>query len=119
MSRLIRGVLAITLFVIISGGILFGGPLASGGFWLTSRASSDRTPVTLPWMQPYHKGGIDLATGLYVRTDQDLIVQTGDLPNRRQTLLPHDGFRIARIRRRRDAQRRVVPPLRIRGCPVG
>jgi len=73
--------LAIALFVIASGGIVFGGPLSSGGLWLTWPAVSDSSsPVDLPWMGAYHKGGIDFATGLYVRTDQDLIVLTGDLP---------------------------------------
>ena len=70
----------LALLVLFMGALLVGGPLRSGGFWLTQPASSDRTPVTAPWQAPYHRGGIDLATGLYVRTDQDLIVQGGDLP---------------------------------------
>ncbi len=80
MRKPLRRVLAIALFVSAGGGIVFGGPLASGGFWLTSRAAPYASPVTLPWLRPYHKGSIDFATGLYVRTDQDLIVQGGDLP---------------------------------------
>ena len=89
MPRRVRRVLRIALFVFLGGialfvilgaGIIFGGPLSSGAFWLTTQASEDRTPTKLPWLEPYHRGGIDFATGLYVRTDQDLIVQGGDLP---------------------------------------
>jgi YD repeat-containing protein len=59
---------------------MFGGPVTSGAFWLTSRGAQDPPEIRLPWLEPYHRGGIDFATGLYVRTDQDLIVQSGDLP---------------------------------------
>jgi YD repeat-containing protein len=60
--------------------VVFGGPVTSGAFWLTSRAAEDSQKVRLPWLEPYHQGGIDFATGLYVRTDQDVIVDSGDLP---------------------------------------
>ena len=62
------------------GGVVIGGPLSSGGLWLTLPSSGEQTPVTLPWLEPSHKGGIDFATGIYVRNDQDLIVRGGDLP---------------------------------------
>ena len=62
------------------GGVVIGGPLSSGGAFLTRPALTARDSVTLPWLEPYHKGGIDFATGIYVRTDQDLIVRGGDLP---------------------------------------
>jgi YD repeat-containing protein len=80
MPQPLRRVLRIARFVILGACIVFGGPLTSGGFWLTSHASVDRTPIKLPWLEPYHQGGIDFATGLYVRTDQDVIEQGGDLP---------------------------------------
>src|SRR5262245_1856040 len=80
MAKSARRLRAVALFVVASGSIVYGGPLTSGAFWLTSRASNDQTPSALPWMEPYHRGGIDFATGLYVRNDQDLIVQGGDLP---------------------------------------
>jgi YD repeat-containing protein len=75
-----RCLLTVAFFVMLGGALLFGGPLTSGGFWLTSRAVADQTPVTSPWLQSYHKGGIDFSTGIYVRTDQDVIVKGGDLP---------------------------------------
>ena len=73
-----KAVLAIT--VLMGGSVVIGGPLSSGGMFLTLPASREQTPVTLPWLEPYHKGGIDFASGLYLRTDQDLIVRGGDLP---------------------------------------
>jgi YD repeat-containing protein len=73
-------VLAIALFVIVGGGIVFGGPLASGAFWLTLRAAPPSSPTTLPWLRASHSGAIEFASGLYVRTDDDLIVQGGELP---------------------------------------
>jgi len=77
-AKLLRRLLIVALATF--GALLYGGPLISGGFWLTSPASSDRTPVAAPWQAPYHRGGIDFATGLYVRTDEDLVVHGGDLP---------------------------------------
>ena len=76
--RVRKFVLAVGVFAI--GGVVVGGPLSSGGFFLTLPSLSQQTPVTLPWLEPYHKGGIDFATGIYVRNDQDLIVRGGDLP---------------------------------------
>jgi YD repeat-containing protein len=76
--RIRRFVLAVGVFGF--GGVVIGGPLSSGGFFLTMPTRSSREPVTLPWLEPYHKGGIDFATGIYVRNDQDLIVRGGDLP---------------------------------------
>src|SRR5690242_1214043 len=80
MSRPTRRLLAIALFFIIAGGMVFGGPLISGGLWLTARAAEARGPIELPWLTPTHQGDIDFSSGLYTRTDQDLIVQGGALP---------------------------------------
>ena len=77
-SRPRKLVLAVIVFSV--GGVIVGGPLSSGGVFLTFPAMKQQTPVTLPWLEPHHKGGIDFATGLYLRTDQDLIVRGGDLP---------------------------------------
>jgi YD repeat-containing protein len=76
--RVRKFVLAVGVFGF--GGVVIGGPLSSGGFFLTMPTRTSREPVTLPWLEPYHKGGIDFATGIYVRNDQDLIVRGGDLP---------------------------------------
>lgn len=80
MLRLPRAVRAIARFVILAPCVIFAGPVASGAFWLTSRGAEDPPTINPPWLEPYHRGGIDFATGLYVRTDQDVIVQSGDLP---------------------------------------
>ena len=66
--------------VIAFGSVVVGGPLSSGGFFLTMPSLFSREPVTLPWLEPYHRGGIDFATGIYVRNDQDMTVRGGDLP---------------------------------------
>ena len=66
--------------VIAFGTVIVGGPLSSGGFFLTMPTFLSREAVTLPWLEPYHRGGIDFATGIYVRNDQDMTVRGGDLP---------------------------------------
>ena len=80
MPKAVRRIVMLAVGLTISGAILIGGPLSSGGLFLTLPAAGDQEPVRLPWLEPYHKGGIDFATGLYVRTDQDLIVRGGDMP---------------------------------------
>lgn len=78
MSRLSRRLLAIAIFIVAAAGIVIGGPLSSGAIWLTWPARSTDGPRTFPaWLEPLHKGHVDFATGLYVREDQDLIVQGG------------------------------------------
>ena len=73
-----RFVLVVGVFLF--GGVVIGGPLSSGGAFLTFPVMKQQTPMTRPWLEPHHKGGIDFASGLYIRTDQDLIVRGGDLP---------------------------------------
>jgi len=76
--RVRKFVLAAGVFAF--GGVVIGGPLSSGGVFLTMPALLSREPATLPWLEPYHRGGIDFATGIYVRNDQDMTVRGGDLP---------------------------------------
>ena len=78
MSKYVRRVIIVALFLLVSGTLL--GPIVSGGVWLTSRAQTPADPGHLPWLEPYHRGGIDFGTGLYVRHDQDMIVGGGQLP---------------------------------------
>jgi hypothetical protein len=78
--KAVRRIVMLAVGLTISAAILIGGPLSSGGLFLTLPTTGDREPVRLPWLEPYHKGGIDFATGIYVRNDQDLIVRGGDLP---------------------------------------
>ena len=78
MSKYVRRVIILALFLLVSATFL--GPIVSGGVWLTSRAHASSGTTPLPWLVPYHKGGIDFGSGLYVRNDEDLIVSGGQLP---------------------------------------
>jgi YD repeat-containing protein len=54
---------------------IFAGPLASGGLLLLLPAAASAEPRPLAeGYTPRHKGGIDLATGLYTRENEDLFV---------------------------------------------
>ena len=60
----------VTLFVSI-----FGGPAVSGAMFLLLPASGPSGVYVLPKdYTPLHKGGIDVATGLYVREDEDVVI---------------------------------------------
>lgn len=59
--------------------VLFGGPVSSGAIFLLlpSRSSEpDQLPTSY---EPLHKGHVDLASGLYIREDEDLVL-TGTPP---------------------------------------
>jgi len=67
--------LSIVAFVVLSA-ILFGGPITSGAVFLLLPAPHPAVDHDLPAdYEPVHKGGVDLATGLYVRENEDLIVR--------------------------------------------
>jgi Domain of unknown function (DUF6531) len=80
MPKAARRLVMLAVGLTISGAIVIAGPLSSGGLFLTLPTAGEQEAVTLPWLEPHHRGGIDFATGLYVRADQDLIVRGGDLP---------------------------------------
>lgn len=83
-------VCSVTLFAAI-----FGGPVLSGAVFLLLPSRAAAVNHELPQdYEPLHKAGVDLATGLYVREDEDLIV--GGTPNLilRRTHLA--GYRVSR-----------------------
>jgi ABC-type antimicrobial peptide transport system permease subunit len=78
LRKLLR--LSIVAFVVFLA-ILFGGPLTSGAVCLLLPAPSPAVDHDLPAdYEPLHKGGVDLATGLYVRENEDLIVRGTPAP---------------------------------------
>lgn len=67
----------VTVLVLIScfAAIVWGGPLSSGALFLLLPAAPQATSYDLPaWCRPLHQGHVDLATGLYIREDEDLVL---------------------------------------------
>jgi hypothetical protein len=63
------------ILVMLIPAVLFGGPVASGGIFLLLPIRNAPAPVPLPTdYQPLHKGSVDLASGLYTRVNEDLVV---------------------------------------------
>jgi YD repeat-containing protein len=55
---------------------LVAGPLSSGGLLLVLPSGGPRVEHDLPESySPLHKGRVDLATGLYIREDEDLVLR--------------------------------------------
>jgi YD repeat-containing protein len=56
--------------------VLLAGPVMSGALLLLLPADNLPEDHDLPESyQPFHKGGVDMATGLYVREDEDLVLR--------------------------------------------
>jgi hypothetical protein len=54
---------------------VFAGPVSSGAIYLLIPASRPRVAHDLPaTYRPLHKGHVDMATGLYIREDEDIAV---------------------------------------------
>ena len=54
----------------------FAGPVTSGAILLVLPADNRPEDHDLPESyQPFHKGGVDMATGLYIREDEDLVLR--------------------------------------------
>ncbi len=67
---------------------VFAGPVSSGGVFLLWPPPTQRLDRRLPESStPLHKGHVDLATGLYIREDEDLIVRTPVALTLRRTYL--------------------------------
>jgi YD repeat-containing protein len=94
-SRLRSVVIRLTLGVcVVITGTIFGGPVVSGAVFLlmpADGAPTDLTPGNAS--EPLHKGSIDLATGLYVRRNEDLIVDGEPPLVLRRTYL--SGYRVS------------------------
>jgi hypothetical protein len=70
----------VLLVLVVSGftleAAIYAGPLSSGALWLLL-ADGDRAVAHDPLssLKALHKGGVHRGTGLYIRDDEDLIVQ--------------------------------------------
>jgi YD repeat-containing protein len=66
---------AVALCSILTGAV-FAGPVWSGAVFMLLPDWSASVEHDLPLdYEPLHKGGVDLATGLYIREDEDLVVR--------------------------------------------
>jgi YD repeat-containing protein len=72
MRKILRGGLILASGVLLA---LFGGPVLSGAIFLPFASLGSRVSGTITDdYRPFHKGSVDLATGLYVRENEDLVV---------------------------------------------
>jgi YD repeat-containing protein len=75
--------------------LIWGGPLSSGALFLLLPAPARARPADFKYsFRPLHKGHVDLATGLYVREDDDFIVSESPAFVWRRAYLSRD--RVAR-----------------------
>jgi hypothetical protein len=85
-------------FVVLSfmiAAMIWGGPLSSGALFLLLPAPAQVRALGLPpGYQPVHQGHVDLATGLYIREDEDLVLSESPSFVWRRVYLSRD--RIAR-----------------------
>lgn len=66
---------AVALCSVLTGAV-FAGPVWSGAVFMLLPDWSQSVEHDLPAIyEPLHKGGVDLATGLYIREDEDLVVR--------------------------------------------
>jgi YD repeat-containing protein len=92
LRRLLRGLAVVSVALAAA---VFLGPLTSGALFLLMPVGGARAGVGSPLSDtPLHKGYIDLATGLYVREDEDLIVGGTPALALRRTYL--SGDRVSR-----------------------
>jgi len=64
------------VFVAVALIMVFAGPVASGAILLLFHPDRPRIAHDLPASYtPLHKGHVDLATGLYIREDEDIVVR--------------------------------------------
>ena len=89
---------AVLVAVVLQAGVaamIWGGPLSSGALFLLLPAPSQARPADLPYSyRPLHRGHVDLATGLYIREDDDFIVSASPAFVWRRAYLSRD--RVAR-----------------------
>jgi YD repeat-containing protein len=87
-------VIAAGLHIVVAA-LIWGGPLSSGALFLLLPAPVQARPADLPYSyRPVHKGHVDLATGLYIREDDDFIVSESPAFVWRRAYLSRD--RVAR-----------------------
>ena len=70
-----RAVLVATVLFLSAVTMVWGGPLSSGALFLLLPAPSRPAPAErLLAIRPMHRGRVDLATGLYIREDEDIVL---------------------------------------------
>src|SRR5687768_15733284 len=70
-----RAVLVATVLFLSAVTMVWGGPLSSGALFLLLPAPSRSAPAErLLAIRPMHRGRVDLATGLYIREDEDIVL---------------------------------------------
>jgi YD repeat-containing protein len=90
-----RAVLTAVVLHVSVAAMIWGGPLSSGALFLLLPAPVQARPADLPYSyRPVHKGHVDLATGLYIREDDDVIVSASPAFVWRRAYLSRD--RVAR-----------------------
>src|SRR5688572_28652638 len=90
-----RAVLTAVVLNVSVAAMIWGGPLSSGALFLLWPAPGQARPADLPYSyRPVHKGHVDLATGLYIREDDDVIVSASPAFVWRRAYLSRD--RVAR-----------------------
>ena len=121
--RLLR-LLAIVLTMLavavaILAAVIWGPPLFSGAlFLLVPGPPTGRVPEHVSDYEPLHQGHVDIATGLYIREDEDIVLGKG--PRHSSGAARTSGRpRLETVRDRHDAQRRMVFDWRSSALRVG
>jgi YD repeat-containing protein len=70
-----KAFVALTIFFAVVLVAVFAGPVSSGAILLVMPSDRPRVEHDLPpTYAPFHKGHVDLATGLYIREDEDIVL---------------------------------------------
>jgi YD repeat-containing protein len=70
-----RAILTVLALIGCMAAITWGGPLSSGALFLLLPGPPQTTSGDLPpSYRPLHQGHVDLATGLYIREDEDIVL---------------------------------------------
>lgn len=90
-----KALLTIGVVSVLAVTAIFAGPVASGGLLLLlpATATGDPQPLAEDY-RPLHDGDVDLSTGLYIRTNEDLFVPGAPALILQRTYLSRD--RVAR-----------------------
>jgi YD repeat-containing protein len=92
LRKVLIAVLGLAVFAMAA---IFAGPVSSGGLALLRASPLPAADHALPAdYRPLHKGSIDLGTGLYIRQNEDLVVDGTPALILRRTYL--SGYRVSR-----------------------
>jgi len=92
MRRVLLKLLILVSLIVVFGAVgIFIGPLTSGGLFLLWPNRAAAAPHDLPAdYQPLHKGSVDLDTGLYIRENEDIVINGTPALILRRTYLSRD-----------------------------